>query len=269
MVNRVGPTFVHRIAEASGEHPPAIVRAYLLTREVFGLVPLWRSIEVLDNEVPDLAQSEMLSECGQLVFRATLWFLRSRRLHEDMAATIEHFAPAVEAVYRCLDPLLAPMGTATEEAARIARFEAQGVPNEVARRVAAGHALYAALDMAEVASVTSCPVETVAHVYFAVSDELDVPWLQERIAALPADTYWQTLAKGAMQDDLSGLQRNVSAQVLAAGADGTVPELVARWKAANGSAVERVTRLLGELRAMTTTDAAMLSVALRELRNLA
>ncbi|MBL8542153.1 MAG: NAD-glutamate dehydrogenase, partial [Betaproteobacteria bacterium] len=269
MANRVGPTFVHRIAEASGEHPPAIVRAYLLTREVFGLVPLWRSIEVLDNEVPDLAQSEMLSECGQLVFRATLWFLRSRRLHEDMAATIEHFAPAVEAVYRCLDPLLAPMGTATEEAARIARFEAQGVPNEVARRVAAGHALYAALDMAEVASVTSCPVETVAHVYFAVSDELDVPWLQERIAALPADTYWQTLAKGAMQDDLSGLQRNVSAQVLAAGADGTVPELVARWKAANGSAVERVTRLLGELRAMTTTDAAMLSVALRELRNLA
>ena len=31
-----------------------IVRAYLLTREVFGLVPLWQSIEALDNKVPDL-----------------------------------------------------------------------------------------------------------------------------------------------------------------------------------------------------------------------
>ncbi|MBL8529318.1 MAG: hypothetical protein JNL68_16655, partial [Burkholderiales bacterium] len=47
------------------------------------------------------------------------------------------------------------------------------------------------------------------------------------------------------------------------------PELVARWKKANSGAVERATRLLAELRAMATTDAAMLSVALRELRNLA
>jgi NAD-specific glutamate dehydrogenase len=60
----------------------------------------------------------------------------------------------------------------------------------------------------------------------------------------------------------------VTAQVLAAGAEGTIADLVARWKEANRSTVERVGRLLTELRAMTTTDAAMLSVVLRELRNL-
>jgi glutamate dehydrogenase len=268
MVNRVGPTFVHRMAEASGEQPPAIVRAYLLTREVFGLVPLWQSIESLDNEVPDLAQSTMLIECDGLIWRATLWFLRSPRLRDDMGTTIRHFAPAVEEVYRCLGRLLAPSG-AGDHAARAARFQEQGVPDEVARRVVAGDVLYASLDMAEVASVTGCPVETVAHVYFAVSGELDVPWLQDRIGALPADSYWQALAKGAMQDDLSGLQRSVTAHVLAAGAEGAVADLVARWKEANRNTVERVGRLLTELRAMTATDAAMLSVVLRELRNLA
>ncbi len=265
MVNRVGATFVHRIAEASGERPPAIVRAYLLTREVFGLVPLWQSIEALDNKVPDSVQSEMLIESDRLISRATLWFLRARRLHDEMGATIEHFAPAVESVYRCLDPILAEGGPA----ARVGRFAERGVPEDIARRVVAGDTLYAALDMAEVASATGRPVETVARAYFAVASELNVPWLQDRIAALPAESYWQTLAKGAMRDDLSGLQKSVTANVLAAGADGEAPELVARWKKANSGAVERATRLLAELRAMATTDAAMLSVALRELRNLA
>ena len=52
MVNRVGATFVHRLMETTGATPPQVVRAYLLTREVFGLVPTWQSIEALDNVVP-------------------------------------------------------------------------------------------------------------------------------------------------------------------------------------------------------------------------
>jgi NAD-specific glutamate dehydrogenase len=57
--------------------------------------------------------------------------------------------------------------------------------------------------------------------------------------------------------------------VLAAGADGETPAaLVARWEGANRDAMERAARLLGELRAAPAPDLAMLSVGLRELRNL-
>jgi len=51
------------------------------------------------------------------------------------------------------------------------------------------------------------------------------------------------------------------------GADGQ--RLVAAWQERNGSAMERATRLLGEMRASPAPDLSMLSVALRELRNLA
>ena len=44
--------------------------------------------------------------------------------------------------------------------------------------------------------------------------------------------------------------------------------LLAAWQDRNHRAIERVTQLLNELRASGTPDAAMLSVALRELRNL-
>ena len=41
MVNRVGPTFVHRLTEMTGAKPSQIVRAYLATREVFCFGTLW------------------------------------------------------------------------------------------------------------------------------------------------------------------------------------------------------------------------------------
>ncbi len=42
MVNRVGPTFVHRLTEMTGAQPAQIVRAYLATREVFCFGTLWK-----------------------------------------------------------------------------------------------------------------------------------------------------------------------------------------------------------------------------------
>jgi glutamate dehydrogenase len=73
-----------------------------------------------------------------------------------------------------------------------------------------------------------------------------------------------------MRDDLAGLARTLAANVLATGGEGDAPALlVARWEGANRDAMDRASRLLGELRAAPAPDLAMLSVGLRELRNLA
>ncbi|RYY52236.1 MAG: NAD-glutamate dehydrogenase, partial [Comamonadaceae bacterium] len=98
MVNRVGPTFVHRLGEITGTTPPQIVRAYLATREVFGLVASWQQIEALDNQVPDAIQAEMILALRGLVTRATTWFLRSRRLAEPTEQLVSRFAPALQAL---------------------------------------------------------------------------------------------------------------------------------------------------------------------------
>ena len=42
MINRVGSTFVHRLSETTGARPYEVVRAYLLSREIFGFVSLWK-----------------------------------------------------------------------------------------------------------------------------------------------------------------------------------------------------------------------------------
>ncbi|MCA3220721.1 MAG: NAD-glutamate dehydrogenase [Burkholderiales bacterium] len=270
MINRVGPTFAHRLMEATGASAPQVVRAYLLTRECFGLVPVWRAIEALDNTVPDAVQGEMLLELGRLTVRATSWFLRSRRLNGPMAATIDAFRPAVEAL-------------AQREVARLAHLQTEGggglshaltkgwfdlgVPNDLARRVASSGALQAALDIVEIAEGVQQPIETVAEVHTALGEKLNLPRLRQLVAKLPSEGYWQGLAKGALLDDLAALQRSLAADAMREPTHTGAGPLDA-WAQRNGVALERAQRLLGELADARPADLAMLSVALRELRNL-
>ncbi|HKW79692.1 MAG TPA: NAD-glutamate dehydrogenase, partial [Casimicrobiaceae bacterium] len=153
--------------------------------------------------------------------------------------------------------------------AEIARYEKAGVPPELAARVATFDTLYAALDIVEVAEEAARPVELVADVYFDLATRLGLPWLGDRIAALPGEAHWQMLARGAMLDDLSGLQRTIAAEVVEDGAAAATPAaLIGSWQDRNRRGIERAALLLGELHAANEIDPAMLSVALRELRSL-
>jgi glutamate dehydrogenase len=269
MVNRVGSTFIHRVMETTGAKPPEIVRAYLLAREVFDFVGIWKSIEALDNRVDDAVQSALLLEQGRLIERSTRWFLRSRRLADDMGATIAHMTPRVASLAGAIPALQDPADRTRSDQA-VARYVAQRVPEDVARRVVDLDALYAALDIIDVAEARNRPLETIAQVYFEVATRLGLPWLRERIAALPDHQHWEGLAKGAMLDDLFGLQRTITAEVLGTAAEVGAPErLIASWADRSQRAMTRASQLLAELRAAPAVDAAMISVALRELRNLA
>jgi len=261
MVNRVGSTFVHRLAELSGARPAMVVRAYLATREVMGHVQLWPRIEALDNQVDDAVQSAMLIEEGRLTSRATTWFLRSRRMAEPLETTFARFKPAVEAL----------RGTLAEAAAASPMAQAwiaAGVPAELAQRVASGDGLYAALDIAEVADVLKRDVAEVGAVHVGVAGRLGLAHLRRQIDALPSDSHWQSLAKAALGDDLAGLQRQITQDVMGP-RTGSAAQMLASWEAANAVPLERAQRVQAELADAPGADLAMLSVALRELRNLA
>ena len=262
MVNRVGATFVHRLMETTGATPPQIVRAYLLTREISGLVPIWQAIEALDNVVPDELQSKMLIEIGRRTVRATIWFLRSRRLAEPMVGTIERFGPAAAALLQFIAaaPVSAPWR------APIAQHEqtltANGVPPPLALAIAASDTSFAALDIAEVAESSQQPLAAVADAYFSIGGLLGLARLRAQVSALPSDGYWQGMAKSSLGDDLAALQRELTADALQAGGQSA-------WEVAQRPAVERAQRMLTELADTKSADLAMLSVALRELRHLA
>ncbi len=200
-----------------------MVRAYLLTREVFDFEPFWQAVEALDNKVPDAVQSGMLIASERLMMRATLWFLRYRNLKDDIAKTVERFAPGVKALAASLDRFLSPdESDGLRQAAE--RLTQSNVPNDLAMRLVRFDPLYSALDIAEVATETKRSVGEVAGVYFVVGGRLNLSWLHKQIGGLPADSHWQALAKAALRDEFSDLQRELTSLVLKLGPPARVPD---------------------------------------------
>jgi glutamate dehydrogenase len=268
MINRTGSVFVHRMGEETGAGPEDVTRAYILVRDVFGLEALWLEIDALDNKVPAALQYEMLIEAGRLVVRATLWFLRRRRERLPIAQVLEIFRPALKALQARVPDILSA-GDRMAWTGSVAQYVKEGVPRELAERVASLGALYAVLDVSEVALEQKKAVEAVAALYFALVGELELRWFSEKITQLPTETPWQALARNALRDDLSSQQRALASTVVKLSASDDPAQMLAAWNERYAPAIARLKAMMEELKRAGTLDLAVLSVLLRELRSLA
>jgi glutamate dehydrogenase len=269
MINRAGSTFVHRMIEETGASPEDVTRAFVLVRDIFELEPLWLDLDVLDNKVPAAVQYEMLVEVGRLVVRGALWFLRRRRERLPIAQVLEIFRPSLKKLHAQMPQVLAEGDHAAWNAA-VAKLASEGVPRPVAERVASVGAIYAALDVSEVALEQKKSVESVAALYFALVGELELRWFNDKITALPTDTQWQALARNALRDDLSSQQRALASTVTKMSESPDPAQMLAVWRERYAPAIARLKAMTEELKRQgSSLDLAVLSVLLRELRSLA
>jgi glutamate dehydrogenase len=269
IVNRAGVTFVYEVRENTGMGVADVARAYIATREIFGLREVWRQIESLDNVVAASLQAAMLLECGRALERGATWLLRNEPQPLDIEGAVAAYRDGVEALVAARG-LIADADRA-EIDQRIATYVEQGVPLPLAERMGITHLLPPSFDIIRIGRAAGVPVEQVGRTYFAVGARFGLDWLRRAAAALPIDTHWDKQAVVAITDDFYGHQRELTARVLAAAAEakpanGADP--VELWSAGRGPAVQRTESLIADLRQVGAAGLAMLAVANRQLRGL-
>jgi len=269
VVNTSGMTFVFRLAEETGAAVPDIARAQIVARAIFDMGSLWSEIEGLDHQVDAATQTAMILEGRKLVERGTRWLLRHCSRPLDISATLEHYKEGQEELTALLsEVLVGPDQTAREETAQ--RFVKEGVSDELATRVAGLSAMFSSLDLVEVSGAVDEPVAKAAAAYFLLGHRLQLHWLRDRILALPRDDRWQTLARDALRNDLYGWHGMLTAEALkSTDAEQDAEDRINAWFEHKGHAHERYRQMLDDIRAVGRFDLATLSVALREVRNLA
>ena len=272
MVNRGGISLVHRLVTETGASMPRVARAFVVVREIFGMRDFVEAVEGLDNVVPTDVQCDLYLSFRRLVDRATRWFLQNRPARLDIGAEIARFGPAVAELWPLMGELL--RGTEAEEfEERRAELVERGVPADLAERAAGLLDLYAALDIEDLARELEMPVLEVGRVYHGVSELLEIDRLLTAASRLPRESHWETMARGALRDDLYLVLEELTRGVLAgrsAGADGAdgADELVSAWARENEESVERVRSSVHEVLSVES-GLAPLSVILRSLRSLA
>ena len=262
MVNLSGISFDHRMTEDTGASVVDVIRAWLVSREVFDFATLWSEIDALDATVPLDTQFELFLDCRRMVERGALWVLRHRRPPFGLSETVARLKPGISELAVSLGlKLRGRMADVamSEEASRLAA----GVPESLAERAAAWPVLHTAFDIVDLSESTGRRVSELSAVQWELFDRLDLMWLWEGIGSLPRSDRWQTQARSALRDDLLSTLAELTAACVSSG--GSVDD----WMSINARPVSRVGTMLTEIRRAESYDLTTLSVALRQLRNLA
>ncbi|MCD6640543.1 MAG: NAD-glutamate dehydrogenase, partial [Nocardioides sp.] len=201
LVNGAGMTFWTRLAGETGATAADLTRANFVAREIFGSLPLREEIKALDNQVPAERQTRMRIEMRTLVERASRWLVTNRRPPLDSSATVDFFRDRVQSVMAALPDIMG--GRELDDyRVRAKRLTDQGIPEDLAARVAVLAPAYALLGIVETADRKELDPAEVARVHFALGERLGLPSLVDRIFALPREDRWQTMARAALRDDL-------------------------------------------------------------------
>ena len=260
MVNLSGISYDHRMTEDTGASVTDVTRAWFLAREVLGFDQWWDEINELKGVELD-HQLELFLDCRRTAERCSLWFLRHRRPPLDLATEIERFRdPIRELATDFVSCLKGPMRSAVTKMTRTRR--GQGFGDHLAERSAVWRLIHTTFDMIELAERSSVRPAQAATAYWSVFDRLELMWLWDGIGALPRADRWQTQARGSLRDDLMSALAELAENALEHGS-------VDAWLTANERSVQRTVGLLTEIRRGDHLDITNLSVALRQLRNLA
>ncbi|HET7587818.1 MAG TPA: NAD-glutamate dehydrogenase, partial [Gammaproteobacteria bacterium] len=269
IVNRMGPTFAHRMQEETGADASAVARAYTIARETYGMRDIWAAIEALDNKVPASVQTAMIIRTTRLLRHATRWLLDYMRSRLDIAAQVAELQPGIATLMEAVHTVLPEHDLEKFNKARD-KFLVVDVPQPLARKIAALDPLYAGMDIVEVAANSGFDVETVARAYYQLGARLSIDWLHEQVQNLQAQGHWQAVARGSLREDLYTQQRQLAAQILQdCGKAEGIENCVEKWLVSHDTMVEHTQRVIGDMKtAGNSADFPTLAVALQEIRKL-
>lgn len=268
IVNRVGVTFLHEVRERTGMAAAEIARAYVISREIFGLRELWQQIESYDNRMPAAVQASMLVDCGRLIERGTVWFLHREQKPLDIGGQIERYAAGVREVGNNFEDLISreDRKQVTECAAA---YVEQGAPEEMAGLAARLSLLAPVCDIVRIAHGTGVAVAEVGAIYCAVGSRLGFDWLRRAAGHLPTDSAWDKKAVTTIVDDLDSNQGELTRRVIETAGNGEIDEsAIDRWSESRRSLVSQSQHLLAELQSVANPKLSMLAVANRQLKSM-
>ena len=265
VINRGSSTIVLRLQEETGRGAADIAYAFMAAQTVHGLRELWRRIDALDGTVKGALQLDLYRAVQDLLRRETSWFLRHAKIDRGLDGIVSAYGPGVGEISAGLDALLS-VRERTALAARAAGFRAGGVPDALARSIAALGVIADATDIALVAKRTGRNVSEAARVYWQAGEHFRIGELRSHAEALELTDYFDRLAINSTLATLSAAQRAITMDVVRTANGGDVD--FAAWTAGHAERIARARKNLDESLDGQSLTLSRLAVAASQVRDL-
>ncbi|MDP9023229.1 MAG: NAD-glutamate dehydrogenase [Actinomycetota bacterium] len=241
VVNRMGMTFVHRLARELGAEHATVVAACWTARKIADAERYWDALEDVDRRIDPMLAIELKAGVDAMLETLTREYVRSAELTE-VAAVIARDRPAFEA----LEATVTRAWERRSDPPDVARFVDRGLQADTARWLLAVNDLDIAPDVAGVARALGEPPADVAAVFLALREELGLDRLRRLLdRAVPRDRWGRWHVRG-LRDDLRGLHRTAAHRALREHRGGPAYDAVRAFITDRQDAVARSARLIDQ-----------------------
>lgn len=276
IVNLSGITHVYRVVEETGASVDAIARAFMVSRETFGIANEAALHRALPASTPLDAWQAVIRDWQRILDRLVRWFIAERSVvvGRPIESMIERFAHIQTLRHNLPDYL----SEATRARLRAKRQQAQewGLHEELLVYWIRAFESFALMDVLRTAETNELDADQVAHLYFSVYDRFYLNDMLSYISYLPRTDRWETLARSALRDDIYEIAAALALKIAREQGTGandasSAAELVDAWVKANPVRTGRVDDMYAELKDGAIPEnehphLAVLSVMVRALR---
>lgn len=266
--DRMGVNFVERLQRETGASAAFIIRAYAIASSIFNMEDIWHQITLLDTKVNPDVQYRMMLQLFYLVRRSTRWFLRNRKPNINIQEEIDAILPSLTYIFKHLPQLLDESGKEAYHMAESYLIE-QGVPDKLAKNIAACNTLFTALDIVEAIRKYDLDLIEAAKTYYMLGNRLELNLIRELMNTYVVDNQWDELARAGFRDDIDRVQRKLAARVLTMKGkevkDKDIDERIEFWIKRHQFLMERWSKLLTDIKSSDVVGFVTYSVVLREL----
>jgi glutamate dehydrogenase len=256
---------VVRIADQTGASAAQIAAAFAAVRDSYGMTALNSAIDALDTKISGQLQLELYQAVQDLLLDRLVWFLRNVDLAQGLAAIVAHYREGIATVEVALEAVLPQAATAVRNG-RETELRKEGVPDELARRLATLPALVAAPDIVMVADRTRRPIAEVAATYFAAAAFFRLDHIAGAARGIVISDYFDRLALDRALDSIGDAERRLTAAMASNAGAGYAA--VEAWVAPRKAEVDRIRMAINEI-ANSGLTLSKLSVAASLLGDLA
>jgi glutamate dehydrogenase len=244
MINRGGATLIVRIADQTGAPSASIAAAFAAVRQSYEMVALNSEIDALDNKVKGDVQLSLYAAVQNLLLDRIVWFLRNVDLRKGLDAIVAHYREGIAQVETALSTALSKPAQAARDA-RAAEFVRNGVPEDIAHRIADFVELKAAPDIVLVADRAKTPVAEVTATYFATEAFFQLDRVAGAVPNIAVADYFDRLALDRALDSIGDAERRLTAAMVGNGHTGA--GAVDEWVKPRRAEVERIRAAIHEI----------------------
>lgn len=238
IINRGGATMVARLVDQTGADAPTIAAAYAATRDSFSLTESNAAIDTLDGVVPGSLQLRLYTDLQDLLMNRIVWFIRNVDFaNNPLDTVVGAYQAGIAEVERSLPKALSDEARAAWDG-RTTVLRDQGVPEPLARRIAALPDLVAAPDIVLTAQKTGKPVSAIASTHFALEAAFRLGALISAAQQIGVSDYFDRLALDRAIDAIAYAHRGLTAEVAVQDSEGV--EAVRIWSEKRGADVARI-----------------------------